>query len=367
MASKKEKIKELEDLIKKTKYNKRTQAAIGKYKAQLAKLKEGEEARRGKKIGKVDQAYAVRRTGDGTVILVGFPSAGKSTLLNALTGAKSEVAHYAFTTLSVIPGVMDYKFAKIQILDVPGIVRGAAAGTGRGKEVLSTMRNADLCVILLDATRLSEYDVIKKEIYESHIRINQELPDVKITKTGKDGLRIGSTCKLRKIDKETIAVVLREFKINNAEVVIREDITVDQLIDVIEANKKYMPAITIVNKVDLISEKGKQEIDKKIHPDLFISAEEGTNIPRLRELIYQKLNLMNIYLKEPGKEADLKEPMVITKHATLKLLCEKLHKDFVDKYKFARIWGKSVKFDGQKVLKLKHVLKDGDVVELHMN
>ncbi|MEK6949157.1 MAG: GTPase, partial [Nanoarchaeota archaeon] len=125
-----EKIKELDDLISKTKYNKSTQHAIGLYKAQLAKLKEKQKARSG---GRKGEGYNVRKTGDGTVVLLGFPSVGKSTLLNALTNANSAVAAYAFTTLTVIPGILEYKHAKIQVLDVPGVMHGAAAGTGRGK------------------------------------------------------------------------------------------------------------------------------------------------------------------------------------------------------------------------------------------
>jgi small GTP-binding protein len=264
MAGNDAKIKELEDRIANTKYNKKTQAAIGQYKAQLAKLKEKEESRRSVgKGGGAGAGWEVRKTGDGTVILLGFPSAGKSTLLNALTNAESEIAGYAFTTLTCIPGVMEYKHAKIQILDVPGIVKGAASGRGRGKEVLASMRSADLCLVLLDATKPQEYDVIVKEIYDTHIRLNQRKLDVKIVRTGKDGLRIGATLPLTHLDEKSIITILKEFKINNADVVIREDITDDQLIDCIEANKKYMPALTVVNKADLVSKTELRRIMEK--------------------------------------------------------------------------------------------------------
>ena len=134
-----EKIKEIEELISKTKYNKSTQRAVGLYKAQLAKLKE-KQASRGK--GKKGEGYAVRKTGDGTVVLLGFPSVGKSTLLNAITNSESRVGAYAFTTLTVIPGTLEYKYAKIQVLDVPGVVHGAAAGTGRTYEPRAESKRA---------------------------------------------------------------------------------------------------------------------------------------------------------------------------------------------------------------------------------
>ncbi|HGJ65164.1 TPA: GTP-binding protein, partial [bacterium] len=245
-------IKDLEEKISKTKYNKSTQHAIGLMKAKLAKLKEKEDSRGSGT--KKNEGYDVRKSGDGTVILIGFPSVGKSTLLNDLTNAESKTAAYAFTTLTVVPGTMIYNDAKIQILDVPGIVKGAASGIGRGKEVLSVMRSADLALIIVDVNQPDHYSALLKEIYDANIRINKDKPDVKIVKTMTGGLKIASTVKLTKIDFETVKIVMKEFKIINADVVIRSNIDVDELIDVIEGNKKYIPALTIINKIDLATE-----------------------------------------------------------------------------------------------------------------
>lgn len=358
-----EKIKELEELISKTKYNKRTQHAVGLYKAQLAKLKE-RQASRGK--GKRGEGYAVRKTGDGTVVLLGFPSVGKSTLLNAITNSESRVGAYAFTTLTVIPGTLEYKHAKIQVLDVPGVVHGAAAGTGRGKEVLAVIRNADMVLIMADVFHPEHYGVMLKEVYDAGVRVNCKKPDVKIEKTSKGGISIGSTVKLTKLDKKTIEGVLREFDLNNADIVIRDDIDVDQLIDIAEGNKVYMPSIVVLNKIDMVS---KEEIDKakgKVNPDLCISAEKGINMQELKELIFQKLKLMRIYLKEYNKKADMEEPLIIREGATLRDMCSKLHKDFVSKFRFARIWGRSAKYPGQKITRIDHRMEDEDVIELRI-
>ena len=97
-----------------------------------------------------------------------------------------------------------------------------------------------------------------------------------------------------------------------------------------------------------------------------ISADKKKHLNQMQELIFQRLNLIRIYLKEPRKPADMEEPLIMFKDCTIKDVCNKLDKDFVDKFKFSRIWGKSAKFDGQKILKLIHVLKDKDVLELHM-
>lgn len=358
-----DKIKELEDLIKNSKYNKRTQHAIGMYKAQLAKLKEKRTAR-SKSTGPKD-GYTVRRTGDGTVLLLGFPSVGKSTLLNRLTNQESNVAAYAFTTLTVIPGLLKYKYAKIQILDVPGIVKGAASGRGRGKEVLSVMRNADMVIILLEATDVKRLPVIEKEVYDSHIRMNQTRPDVKIKKTAKDGIKLASTVKLE-VTKTTFKDILKEFRINNADVVIRTKINIDQWIDCIEDNKKYLPAITIITKSDVVTKEELKVLMKKTKADLAVSATKNIGMEDLKELIFQKLNMMGIFLKEPGKEADLKEPLIVFKDFTIRDVCKKLHKDFVRLFKFARVTGPSAKFAAQKLM-LNHKLKDGDILEIHLD
>jgi len=148
MADYQDKIKEMEEELSKMQYNKRTQHHYGLVRAKIARLKET-EVRRGSG-GKKPEGYSVKKSGDATVILCGFPSTGKSTLLNALTNARSEVGAYAFTTLTVVPGLLEYGHARIQVLDVPGIVHGAASGRGRGSEVLSVMRSTDLCIIILD-------------------------------------------------------------------------------------------------------------------------------------------------------------------------------------------------------------------------
>src|SRR3989339_1808831 len=161
------KVKELEEELSTTKYNKETQSHIGLVKAKLAKIKE--EYQRKAAAKGAGQGFSVRRSGDATAIIVGFPSVGKSTLLNALTNANSPVGAYAFTTLTVIPGVLNYKHAKIQILDVPGVVYGAAAGTGRGKEVLAVIRNADLVLIMADVFHPEHYNVLLKEVYDTGV------------------------------------------------------------------------------------------------------------------------------------------------------------------------------------------------------
>ena len=365
MVDYKDKIKELEEEIKKTKYNKATQHHIGLVKAKIAILKEKQSSRSSKKTGKSAHGYSVRKSGDGSVLLLGFPSAGKSTLLNSLTGSKSEVGAYAFTTLSVVPGMLNYNQAKIQILDVPGIVSGAASGKGRGREVLAVIRNADLVLMVVDVTVPKHYEALLKEIRDSGIRINKRKPEVYIKKTGKGGILLGKTLHLD-VDDDTLKRVLREFKYNNAEVLIRSKVDIDDFIDCIEGNKKYMPAIIALSKSDLVSKEELKKISKKVNADIIISAHNKIGIESLKDLIFKKLDFMRIYMKEPRKEADMDEPMIIQHGATVRSVCDKTHRDFAKRFKYSKVWGKSAKFPGQRLM-LHHKLKDGDILELHLD
>ncbi|MBW3004849.1 GTP-binding protein [Candidatus Woesearchaeota archaeon] len=363
MADAEARIKELEAELKKTQYNKATEHHFGVVKAQIAKLREKIEKQASKKTA--GAGFAVKKSGDATVVLLGFPSVGKSTLLNAITKAKSKIGAYEFTTLDVIPGLLEYNFAKIQILDIPGIISGAAAGKGRGREILSMVRNSDLVLILVDAKHPEHYKKILKEIYDANVRVNQEKPDVKIKKKAKGGISIGSTVKLG-ISRKTIQDILKELKLNNADVVIRSKIDIDTFIDAIEGNRNYIPALTVITKIDSVSEDRRKKLIKEIKPDLVVSAEQGEGIPELKEAVFQKLNLMRLYMKEVGKNPDLEEPMIVRRGITIEGVCRNIHRDFVNKFKYAKIWGKSAKFPGQVFHRLDKVLEDGDIIEIHI-
>lgn len=358
------KVNELEEELSTTKYNKRTQGHIGLVKAKLAKLKE-EYKKKASSKGK-SEGFSVRRTGDATVILVGFPSVGKSTLLNAITNANSPVGDYAFTTLTCIPGLLEYNHSKIQVLDVPGIVEGAATGRGRGKEVLACAQSADLVITLIDVLNPEHLEVVKREIHETGLRLNQKPPQVKISRKIRGGIDIGLTVKLTKLNEETIKNILKEFRLENSSIVIREDITDDQLIDVIEGNKKYVPGIIVLNKIDMVHNGELERVKAIVNPDICVSAEKKLNTEELKGLIFKKLEFIQIFCKEVGKKADMGVPLIMRKGNTLKDVCLKLHKDFIFKFKFARVWGNSMKVQGMPIRRLDQKLEDSDIIEIHL-
>jgi hypothetical protein len=359
-----EQIKALEDEIFKTQKNKHTEYHIGKLKAKIARLKEEQEKRRSSG-GRSGPVFGVKKSGNATVALVGFPSVGKSTILNQLTDANSEVAAYDFTTLDVVPGVMEYKFAKIQILDLPGLIKDASKGKGRGREVLSVVRAADLIMFVIDAYD-TNIEVLIRELEAVGLRINTHPADVVITKTDGGGVNVRATIQMTKMDKEMARGIVSEYGHINAEVVIREDVTVDQLIDVLVGNRIYAKAMVAVNKIDLVKDKDYfAGLKKKFkgYSLVFISADKGIGIEDLKETIYDNLDLISIYLKPQGMDADMDVPLVVRKGAAIGDVADVLHRSIRPNFRYATVWGDSAKFPGQTV-GLDHVLMDGDVLTI---
>ncbi len=361
----KSEIEQIEEELKNTKYNKHTQFHIGKLKAKLAMLKEKDE--KAKSGGARGYGYGLRKSGDATVLLVGFPSVGKSSLLNVITNAESKVGAYEFTTIDVIPVVLEYRGARNQILDVPGIIEGVASGKGRGKEILAVVRNADLVLMVLDSKKAeAQYEILRKELYEAGFRLNEKPPEVFIHDKIDGGLHIQTVARGKdSLPKDMTKEILMEMKLLNAEVVIREDITIDRLIDAVQGNRIYVKALPVVNKVDLLSQEEMSSISNRFKSALFVSATEKENIDAIREGVWNALGFVRVYMKRLGKEPDRKEPLIMKEGVTVKDVCEKIHKEWANKFKFAKIWGKSARFPGQEV-GFEQVLSDEDVVEFHM-
>ncbi|MEI7826257.1 MAG: GTPase [Euryarchaeota archaeon] len=347
-----EQISEVETEIRDTPYNKATQLHIGRLKAKLARLKEQRETKGSHK----GTGYAPKKSGDATCVLVGYPSVGKSTLLNALTNAKSPVGTYDFTTLSVIPGSMVHKGARIQVLDVPGLIGGAAAGKGRGKEVISVVRSADIILILVDVFSEYQVEVIKKELHEAGIRINESPPHIAITKKSRGGILVKKTPKAAEIDEATIIAILHDFKIHNANVLIRDEVTVDRLVDALIPSRRFIPALTVVNKID-------QSSSPTGFGDVHISAEHNINVDRRKDLIFEKLGFIRVFLKPQGKAADTENPLILRYNSTVEEVCNLMHKQISQKFRYAHVWGPSARHAGQRV-GLDHQLLDKDTVTL---
>ncbi|CAG2099977.1 unnamed protein product [Medioppia subpectinata] len=312
-----EKIKEIETEMARTQKNKATSNHLGLLKAKLAKLRK-ELIAPVKGSTNTEGGFDVSKTGVARIGFVGFPSVGKSTLMSKLTGVDSEVAAYEFTTLTAIPGVVQYNGAKLQIIDLPGIIEGAKDGKGRGRQT-------------------------------SGIRLNKQPPSIKITKRDKGGIN----CTGGSFDIE----------ISNAEVNIQGNPTIDEFIDSVAGNRKYIPAIYVLNKIDAISIE-ELDIIYRIPHAVPISADKCWNFDTLMRKSWEYLNFTRIYPKPKGKEVDYEEPVILReKKRTVADFCNSIHRQILSKFKYAIVWGTSVKHQKQKVGK-DHVLNDCDVVQI---
>jgi small GTP-binding protein len=356
-----EKIRKIEEEITNTPYNKATSHHIGKLKAKISKLRE-ESLKRTSASGK-GRGFHFKKSGDSTVVLVGFPSVGKSTILNQLTNAQSKIGDYEFTTLEVIPGVMEYRGAQIQIFDIPGIITGASKGKGRGKEILSVARNADLIVLVLDVFNPQHKALILTELENIGIRPNQTPPDVFVKKRNLGGIRVASTLPLTYLDNKTIRSILNEYGVHSADVLIRQDITIDSFIDSLDDSIVYMPLLVVVNKIDLAEATYLRELKEKTPDAIYIAADRGLMVQELREEIFNCLKLIRIYMKPQGQKADYEEPLIVRKGSTVEDVAARIHRDFLRNFRHAKVWGKSVKFPGQKV-GMEHVLEDKDLLSI---
>jgi len=157
--------------------------------------------------------------------------------------------------------MLQHKGANIQILDVPGLIGGAADGRGGGKQVLSVVRNADLILIMLDPEEMRE-DEIKQEVYNVGIRMNMSPPDLKVEKKGRGGVKVSSTVDMG-IEEDTVRAMMKDNGFVNANVTIRENMDLDRFIDGLMDNRKYIPGLTTINKSDLIDSSKKKEYEQK--------------------------------------------------------------------------------------------------------
>ncbi len=358
-----EKIQSIKDEMAKTQINKATEHHVGLLKAKLAKLKREQEEVKSRSSGS-SAGFDVKRTGDATVVFIGLPSVGKSTLLNKLTGAKSAVGAFQFTTTTVIPGMMEHRGARIQVLDLPGIIKGASTGKGLGKRVLAVAKSADLVLIILDVFQPYLEDVIRTELGNIGIRLDQKPPDIVIEKTGDGGLAVSQQVPLTKMSISLMKDILRLYGMNNGRVLVREDVDADQLTDFISGNKFYVQSLTVMNKIDLVNQGFVNELQQKSKSKFVpISADADINITALKDAIFERLDFIRVYMRPKGGETDFKEPLIIRDKSTVLDVCNKLHRDLKKDFRYALVWGKSVKFGGQRV-GINHVLQDEDVLTI---
>jgi ribosome-interacting GTPase 1 len=306
-----EKIACLEDLIATVPKHKGTDHLRADLRRKLSKLKENLEA--AKKSGKRSASvFSVEKEGAGRVAVIGAPNVGKSALLNAVTHATPKVSEYPFTTWIPTPGMMPVMDIQIQLIDTPALSKEHIE-----PELFNLIRSCEMALLLVDLQGhpLQELDDAV-EVLTSH--------------------RTPLCCSKDEVPKDV--------------------------------HPAPTPCLVLVNKCDDDSWFDEFAVFSELLEDrwplLSISAKTGHNLDRLKQTVYERLDIIRVYSKQPSKPADMTAPFVLPRGGTVDEFAAKVHKDFVEHLKTARIWGPGV-HDGQPVGR-EHVLKDGNIVELHM-
>jgi ribosome-interacting GTPase 1 len=305
-----EKIACLEEMLTIVPKHKGTDHLRADLRRRLSKLKTAAETR--KRTGRQASAYHIDREGAGQVVLVGVANVGKSALVAALTNASPEVAEYPFTTWNPTPGMMAIDDIQVQLIDTPPLNPGFTE-----PEHMNLVRRADLVLLIVN---LQGYPL-------------QELEDA-----------------LSLLEAQRIMPLHRRDGYDG------------------ETRMAFVRMLVVASQYDDEDLDGDYEVLCELLGDEWtpipVSAQTGHHVDEFKRRIFDELGIVRVYSKPPGEEPDLGAPFVIHKGATVYELAGKIHKDFLEQLKSARVWG-SAMHDGQMVGR-DHVLQDGDIVELRM-
>lgn len=134
----------------------------------------------------------------------------------------SEVAAYEFTTLTTVPGCIKYKGAKIQLLDLPGIIEGAKDGKGRGRQVIAVARTCNLIFMVLDVLKpLHHKRLLEHELEGFGLRLNKQPPNIYYKRKDKGGINLTATVNQSELDLDTVKTILSEYRIHNADITLK--------------------------------------------------------------------------------------------------------------------------------------------------
>jgi hypothetical protein len=305
-----EKIACLEELISTVPKHKGTDKLRADLRRQLSRLKDESQAH--KKHGAHQATFSIEKEGAGQAVLIGATNVGKSALVAALTHAEPEVSPAPFTTWKPQPGMLSVWDIQVQLVDTPPMDRDFVE-----PGLFDLIRRADLILLVVDL----QSDPL------------QQLEDA-----------------LLHLEAHRIASIDRRDRYSS-----RDRMT-------------FLPILILANKCD---DESQDEIFDLFCallgqdcPMIPVSAQTGRNFDLLKERVYQALEIIRVYARPPGQEPDLKRPFVLKKGSTVSDLARKIHRDFYEKLKSARVWGSSA-FEGQMVQR-DYVLQDGDIVEFRI-
>jgi len=303
-----EKIASLEEYISAIPKHKGTDHLRADLRRKLSKLRETAQSR--KRTAKQASVYHIDPEGVGQVVIIGPPNVGKSALVASLTNANPEVAEYPFTTWTPTPGMMEVENVQVQLIDTPPLNKEFVE-----PEMLNLIRRADLILLMVD---LQGFPI--QEIEDSIALLEEN--------------RIVPSHRLEQYQGERRPAVVSLLVLANKCDDERCEEDFEVLCELLEGEWPLLP----------------------------ISVITGRNIEQMKRAVFERLGVIRVYAKPPGREPDLHAPFVLDKGSTVEEFAAKVHRDFVVNLKSARLWGSGT-YDGQMVGR-DHVLHDGDIVEL---
>ena len=365
-----EKIKALEEFLSAVPKHKGTANLRLWATRRLAELREEIEIRRRKRAGRGPRFF-IEKEGAAQVIVVGPPNTGKSSIVSILTGAKTKIADYPYSTIEPVPGMYKFKDVLFQLIDTPPLSPGSRSGLN--SRVIGLIRNADTIMIILDINGdpIDDFERIYDELNSHGILLHKPRGRVVIERqrSGKLGIRVALMGRLLDCTPDDIRKLLESYRINNALVKIYGDVTLDDVEQAVFESRLYKPSIIVINKADLDLKEAltKGRLLKKMNPDIPVivaSAKWRKGFEKLGEILFNELELIRIYTKQPNGQVSDK-PLILKKGSTVLDVAKSIHKKFVENFLYAKIWGPSAKYPGERV-GLDHILHDGDIVEIHI-
>jgi hypothetical protein len=368
-----EKIKKLQEFMSLFPKHKGTENLRAQVKRKISLLKQEIEDKKQKRTGvSSGPRDFVEKEGDAQIVLLGPTNVGRSSLLSTLTNAKVAVLDYPYTTTESTPGMFNYQDLQLQMVETPAIMEGSSEGGAWGLQTLTSARNADGLVLMVDLSKdpVEQFSLISKELEKSKILTRKPKARIEIEKKHMGAkLKFIVLGKLIDCSVKDLTRLLKSYGIRDATVKIRGEATFDDVEEAIFEGKVYRPAIILANKADHpFATERLEQLKKAVGNELKIvavSCETKAGIEELGAQIFGMLDIIRVYTKEPNKKDASKRPFTIRKGSTVFDLAKRIHTDFYDQFSYAKVWGKRLRFSPQKVGGT-FALEDGDIVELHI-
>jgi len=296
---------------------------------------------------------------------------GRSSLLASLTNAEPEVSSTPYTTQRPVLGMLQYQDIQFQLIETPALVEGAAEGRMEGPRILGLARNADGLILMVDLTQGSaiQFETLRSELEKSGVLVERPEGFVDIERRSfGSGVQVVGGGVLVDCTVDDIRRLLSSYRINSARVRIRGKVSLDDIEDSLFSSTIYKPTMIIANKIDVEGvEKdlfSLEEVIKRNIPLFSVSCKSKQGLEKIGEHLFRMLKIIRVYSKEPSAKEPSKKPMIVEEGSRVIDVARKLHSELYRRFKYARIWGPSAKYPGERVGQ-EHMMMDGDILEVH--